>query len=165
MTGVDTAGGGGGLGAPPPSTVYRMADFCPCPRGDSLSDSRFYDAMRAGCIPVMFDRVRMNAFEGALNYSRLVVTADDVATEADMADLLRQLAAMPLHEKAERRRRLLEVSAYFHYDESADVSAFTAALDELGSRVEMLNEYRANYGMRDKFSSLKATGTGSLLGR
>ena len=36
----------------PIPVVYRMADFCPCPRGDSVSDSRIYDAIRAGCIPV-----------------------------------------------------------------------------------------------------------------
>ena len=49
----------------------------------------------------------MNAFEGTLNYSSLVVTAEDVATEADMAELLRALAAMPLQEKV-RSRALVE---------------------------------------------------------
>jgi len=37
--------------------LYRMSDFCPCPRGDSHTDSRLYDAIRAGCIPVLFDWV------------------------------------------------------------------------------------------------------------
>jgi len=47
----------------PIPVVYRMADFCPCPRGDANSDSRMYDAIRAGCIPVLFTSMRMHAFE------------------------------------------------------------------------------------------------------
>jgi hypothetical protein len=50
--------------AQPIPLVYRMADFCPCPRGDANSDSRMYDAIRAGCIPVLFTSMRMHAFEG-----------------------------------------------------------------------------------------------------
>eukprot|EP00976_Prorocentrum_cordatum_P022353 457591-Prorocentrum_minimum.AAC.2 len=65
---------------------------------------------------------------------------------------------------AERRRRLLEASAYFHYDDSTTTSAYTATLQELGHRAEMLNEYRPNYGARERFGEVKATGTGLLLG-
>lgn len=47
----------------PIPVAYRSADFCPCPRGDANSDSRMYDAIRAGCIPVLFTSMRMHAFE------------------------------------------------------------------------------------------------------
>ena len=32
---------------------YRKATFCPCPGGDSPSAKRFFDALHAGCIPVV----------------------------------------------------------------------------------------------------------------
>jgi hypothetical protein len=84
--------------------VYRMADFCPCPRGDSLSDSRMYDALRAGCIPVLFSKRRMHAFEDHIHYEQFVITADWVTSKQDMRLLMKQLRSMPEAEKADRRR-------------------------------------------------------------
>ena len=44
----------GGDNAIPPYTIgYRKATFCPCPGGDSPSAKRFFDAVHAGCIPVV----------------------------------------------------------------------------------------------------------------
>jgi len=84
--------------------VYRMADFCPCPRGDSLSDSRMYDALRAGCIPVLFSKRRMHAFEDHIHYEQFVITADWVSSKQHMRLLMTQLRSMPEAEKADRRR-------------------------------------------------------------
>ena len=33
--------------------VYRQSTFCPCPGGDSPSAKRMFDALHAGCIPVI----------------------------------------------------------------------------------------------------------------
>ena len=41
-------------GVMPSYTIgYRKATFCPCPGGDSPSAKRFFDAVHAGCIPVV----------------------------------------------------------------------------------------------------------------
>ena len=45
---------GGGDNVIPSFVIgYRKAAFCPCPGGDSPSAKRFFDALHAGCIPVV----------------------------------------------------------------------------------------------------------------
>ena len=53
---------------------------------------------------------------------------------------------------------MLEASRYLHYSFEAETSAFSATLDALSSRAQMLNEYRSNYGNVEQYPNLKSTG-------
>jgi len=57
---------GPGAGAAPRQAVMHAAVFCPCPEGDSPSAKRQYDAVLAGCVPVVASDDALYAFDDAL---------------------------------------------------------------------------------------------------
>jgi hypothetical protein len=48
--------------------VYSQCEFCPLPKVDYLSDRRFFDAMRTGCLPVLYERLRPLPFVHWVDY-------------------------------------------------------------------------------------------------
>lgn len=122
-----------------------------------------------------------------IDYDAIVVTAEWVATKADLRLLIEQLRAMPEAEKAARRRAMLEVVPLLSFDTTLPVNAFTLVFDEVRTRIclvcefvregelgltcvgwlerqvllraRVLNEYRAHYGKADKFPGLMAPST------
>ena len=56
-------GGGPGQGGVPRQAEMHAAAFCPCPEGDSPSAKRQYDAVLAGCVPVLVSDDAVYAFE------------------------------------------------------------------------------------------------------
>ncbi|KAK3287645.1 hypothetical protein CYMTET_4854 [Cymbomonas tetramitiformis] len=137
--------------------VYRMADFCPCPRGDARTDSRFYDAIRAGCIPVVFDRLRASAFSNAVNYTGFVVMADHVSNVPTMRQLMEELAAMTLEEKARRRTHMAAISPLLNFDPSVEPNAFLMIANELAARAAVVTPWRGHYAYNEPFEDLKST--------
>ena len=54
------------VAALPRQAAMFLADFCPCPEGDSPSAKRQYDAVLAGCVPVVASDDALYAFDDAL---------------------------------------------------------------------------------------------------
>ena len=42
--------------------LFRKATFCPAPPGDSITRKSIFDALLAGCIPVIFARASMSQY-------------------------------------------------------------------------------------------------------
>jgi len=66
-----------------------------------------------------------------IDYDAIVVTAEWVATKADLRLLLEQLRAMPEAEKAARRRAMLEAVPLLSFNTTLPINAFTLVLEEV----------------------------------
>ncbi|KAK3265199.1 hypothetical protein CYMTET_26102, partial [Cymbomonas tetramitiformis] len=138
--------------------VYRMSDFCPCPRGDARTDSRFYDAIRGGCIPVVFDRLRMSAYENDVEYDKFVVIADWVNDDYDMLKLIEELSAMTLEQKALRRLAMLHATPFLTWSSEDMVpNAFERAFHELACRARIARPFRQHFRFNEPFPDGKST--------
>ncbi len=42
--------------------LFRRAKYCPAPPGDSITRKSIFDALVAGCIPVIFARASMSQY-------------------------------------------------------------------------------------------------------
>lgn len=51
------------------ATLYSQCQFCPTPRGDSNCDTRFFDAMRVGCIPIVTNAMRATPYIRHVDYA------------------------------------------------------------------------------------------------
>ena len=76
-----------------------------------------------------------------IDYDAIVVTAEWVATKADLRLLIEQLRAMPEAEKAARRRAMLEVVPLLSFDTTLPVNAFTLVFDEVRTRICLVCEF------------------------
>jgi len=86
--------------------LYSRCKFCPVPKGDSLSDRRFFDVMRSGCLPVTFERLKPLPYAQWLNYTSWALLQED-HTARGMAHGLDRLAAMPAQEWYTRQQSML----------------------------------------------------------
>lgn len=89
--------GGGRSGSVPRQAEMHATTFCPCPEGDSPSAKRQYDALLAGCVPVVISDDAIFAFDehvgGPLDSSTFALRV----SEQDTIDgkLLDALDAVP----------------------------------------------------------------------
>ena len=72
----------------------RKSVFCLVPRGDSPSSRRLFDAVSAGCIPVIISDDYTPAFQSALNYSRFSLRFPVDEVLADPCKMFEKLRMM-----------------------------------------------------------------------
>lgn len=122
------------------SDVYAQSDFCFCPRGDSRSDTRFFDAARSLCIPVIVNnQLRMLPFERSIQYEAFTLFAE-VHTNADATLLLQRLHAIPLAQRVRMREAMSQHVSKLTYEEAEHPNAFDAAMHELSARASVLSQ-------------------------
>jgi hypothetical protein len=110
--------------------LYSQCEFCPLPKGDSLSDRRYFDAMRTGCLPVVFERLRPLPFANWLDYFSwaLLQLAHD---EASLAASFNRLAAMPLAERDALREAMLHTARQMSFSACQDRAGLVYAMASL----------------------------------
>ncbi|CAM9890433.1 unnamed protein product, partial [Scytosiphon promiscuus] len=94
------------------STTYAAhmsrSRFCFCPRGDTPSSRRIFDALAAGCIPIVTEGgVNVLPFVGVgLNYSEFAVVVDEsgFSTRENVENVVRDALARSEEETDELRR-------------------------------------------------------------
>ena len=113
-----------------PAELYSQCEFCPLPKGDSLSDRRFFDAMRTGCIPVLFERLRPLPFVYWLDYFTwaLLQTAHDVPSLTSAFD---RLAAMSPRRRADLRAAMMDTAVQISFDACQDRAGLWYAMASL----------------------------------
>lgn len=139
MRSVNSTYGNGDWSVP---DVYARSDFCFCPRGDSRSDTRLFDAIRALCIPVVVNNnLRVLPFEQTIPYLAFTIFAK-VSTASDVQLLLNRLHAIPQEQRKRMRSRMAEHASKLTYDEQEAPNAFDATMGELEQRAGMLAQAR-----------------------
>ena len=111
----------------------RNATFCLVPSGYTASSRRFYEALAAGCIPVVISDQFPLPFRDALDWNRAIVRHG----QRDVASLPRRLAAIGDEEVARRRAAALELFDRVDYASGAAVDMLLdrfAALVAPGTR-------------------------------
>ena len=87
--------------------------FCLAPRGDTASSKRTYEAIAAGCIPVIITDGLSLPFDRRLVWSRFSLRFTEAEALADPLGLLAKLRAMPPDKVAAMRAALLEARPNF----------------------------------------------------
>lgn len=116
--------------------MLSSSEFCLCPQGWAPWSPRLYDAIAAGCIPVLFEAPH---FTMALPFHQLIdwesfivrVPATAVNTTADL------LAAIPRHRRCAMRRALSVWAPFLLWGSSPDATlmfAVASAWDGLRTR-------------------------------
>lgn len=81
----------------PRQVLMHLATFCPCPEGDSPSAKRQYDALLAGCVPVVLSDDALWAFSKEHGFGELDETQfalripEAVALNHSLLDVLRKI--------------------------------------------------------------------------
>jgi hypothetical protein len=124
-----------------------MSTFCPCWRGDSWHTKRFFDVMRAGCIPIIFNPETMFPFGSFLNetggWQELVIYAFE---DDDFKGLLKKLLRMNPEEVVKRRRNVLHAAwSFLNWESDGKVNAFEASLFELSLRKPFINSMMQDF--------------------
>lgn len=103
----------------PRQLLMHVADFCPCPEGDSPSAKRQYDALLAGCVPVVVSDDALFAYDqhfqtGALNSSKFSLRVPE-QTVLDRGVLPSIRAVEPAQLDELRRNAAVAANAYRYY--------------------------------------------------
>ena len=112
---------------------YRKATFCPCPGGDSPSAKRFFDALHAGCIPVILS----HDFVWPFLVSKKESLLDTIKSEEEFS--IRVDAQEYLNPKFDRQCGIIANTTSFPVNRTANAStasamaASTAAAQDLQS--------------------------------
>eukprot|EP00899_Mesostigma_viride_P026806 jgi/Mesvir1/730/Mv17337-RA.2 len=133
------------------TSVYSSADFCILARGDSRSDSRLFDALRSGCIPVLTDRLRLLPFASAVDYGAAVVWVSSPTHADTMSADLDRLAAMPREEVARRRLAAVRIAQAVAMEDCGYAGGLHLAMDELAMRWQLLRGVLMQPGLRQGF--------------
>ena len=139
------------------------ATFCLAPRGDTASSKRIYEAIAAGCIPVIIaDSLRL-PFRRRLRWEAFSLRVREADVLADPRRLLAQLRAMPEAKVARMQRALLRARPSFlwHLDPTRR-SAVDAILEEMCDGADRAAPWDASKGGVSRPPSAK--GKGSWLG-
>lgn len=109
--------------------LYALCKFCPTPTGDSLSDTRFFDAMRAGCIPISYEELRPLPFVHSLDYSSALLQRrhDASSLQRDFERYMR----MSEGELMQRRLALAETARRLSFSPCYGYAGLAYALEEL----------------------------------
>lgn len=109
------------VAALPRQAAMFLADFCPCPEGDSPSAKRQYDAVLAGCVPVVASDDALWAFsdeaglDGPLDPSRFSLRVSEASAASRNASLLHVVDAAAPRLKALRAATERAAWAYRYY--------------------------------------------------
>eukprot|EP00730_Choanoeca_flexa_P009371 TRINITY_DN12636_c1_g1_i2.p1 TRINITY_DN12636_c1_g1~~TRINITY_DN12636_c1_g1_i2.p1 ORF type:complete len:439 (+),score=71.28 TRINITY_DN12636_c1_g1_i2:1115-2431(+) len=87
--------------------LYSRCRFCPVPRGDAQCDIRYYDTMRAGCIPIVYEKARPLPFVHRLDYDSWSLVNFDTSKKG-LRNMFNKLASMPDAEFHRRQQLMLK---------------------------------------------------------
>lgn len=121
--------------------VYAQCEFCPLPLGDSLSDTRFFDAMRSGCLPISFEALRPLPFAHWLDYNSWALLQRQ-HDERSIARAFDRLAQMPKAELHHRRQAMARTIRQITFSECAGRPGLFYAL-------AALKDLPVRYGLED----------------
>ena len=93
--------------------------FCLAPRGDTASSKRLYEALAAGCIPVIVSDTLELPFARQFDWTRLSVRVGEAEAAAAPHALVRRLRTMPPQQVAAMQRYLLRHREAFLWHEDA----------------------------------------------
>jgi hypothetical protein len=115
---------------------YRQATFCPCPGGDSPSAKRMFDALHAGCIPLILSKDfvwpfsnELLLFDNTNNNSSLVSTTLDPS-----------LFSIRLDAKEFNHPKRNETTCQLHNASQRDLQGFL----EDGLKAQQIHDLRRN---------------------
>ncbi len=66
--------------------AFRHATFCPCPGGDTPNSKRYFDAVLAGCIPLILSRDFVWPYSADIPGSRVLVQEDEFSIRLNTSD-------------------------------------------------------------------------------
>jgi len=121
-------------------TTMRQSVFCLAPLGDSSTAKRLFNAILAGCIPVLISDAAPLPFYNYLNYDEFMVRVH----EYDVHRLESILRAIPADVVAAKQKRLMEVRPYFvfPYDYAAESKMMELLFKELEVRAIQMSEWK-----------------------
>lgn len=93
----------------------RQSTFCLVPRGDTPSSRRVFDAIEAGCIPVLISDDFRPPFSEELDWTNFSVRLTMGHASAKPCELFEKLRSMPSEEVRQRQARLRQVAPMFSY--------------------------------------------------
>lgn len=133
------------------------SEFCLVPAGDYSVTSRLYNALAAGCIPVVIAPGLAGAFASHVPYDELWLRVSAASFLAKPLELIQRLEAMPHSERVQRRHRLLRFASDVLYDvpgsRVADNFLRTARLCLDGATTERLGAFPAWHRMLNHSTS------------
>lgn len=128
--------------------LFREAKFCPAPPGDSITRKSLFDALVAGCIPVIFAKASLSQYLWYFNQSELQDIAIFIPKQSILeqsANFLEILQAISEEEVARRQRLIASIAPRLQYavvpeDVKADEGhvwspPFPDAVDVIVSRI------------------------------
>lgn len=86
--------------------LYATCQYCIMPMGDSLSDQRFFDAMIAGCIPVIYEPLKPLVFAQFLDYTQFTFHVPTPRTEPWLSKQLDAIAQTSVAKQQQMRHHL-----------------------------------------------------------
>jgi len=99
--------------------LFRRAVFCPAPAGDSITRKSIFDALVAGCIPVIFSRATLSLYSWHVPVEDLervsVFMPMEGLVDAPPTDVLQVLRAIPAETVAAMQRRIAELAPSLQY--------------------------------------------------
>ena len=66
--------------------AFRHATFCPCPGGDTPNSKRYFDALMAGCIPLILSKDFVWPYSSDIPGAAELVQESDISIRLDTAD-------------------------------------------------------------------------------
>lgn len=119
-------------------TELLSSTFCLAPRGDTSSSKRVYEALAAGCIPVIVSDALKLPFERQLDWTRLSVRLDEKTVAAAPHAVVRQLRRMPAAVVTDMQRYLqAHRQAFLWHQDETRLSAAHYVHHELCAWAEM----------------------------
>ena len=105
--------------------------FCIAPRGDSALTKRFYDAIVAGCIPVVISDLLMPAFEDLVNVKDAFVRITEalfMQPSFSLLSYLRSLSATHVYQMQSRLACLRHFMSYGRPSSWENMTGLASAL-------------------------------------
>ena len=108
--------------------------FCLCPRGDTPSTSRFYDAIAAGCIPVVISDSFEMPFTSTIDYKGAFVKVLENDMLQDPAAVAKRLVSFDAKQIAAMQSRLRSIAVELDYRDTTRKRTATHLLEAASSQ-------------------------------
>ncbi|EDQ84446.1 uncharacterized protein MONBRDRAFT_30215 [Monosiga brevicollis MX1] len=92
--------------------LYAQCEYCPTPRGDTNCDTRFFDALRVGCIPIVTNALRPAPYIRHVDYHGWVETFLHDTNTPRFQRFLDHLANQPAHARHQQRLRMRDAALH-----------------------------------------------------
>jgi len=126
--------------------MYRRSIFCFCPRGDTISAKRLFDAMQGGCIPVVIADGLMLPFDGYVDWSNTVVRIPEfLVYKGEVMHLLERISANRIDELQKGVEKAAK-AVLFNFPISQG-DAFHLLLKELYERAKLIRAEKVRMGI------------------